>query len=545
MRRKISLAAVACLLGLAAFTPAAEPYFDIAKNLDIFTTLFREVNAYYVDEVNPETLIHTGIDGMLESLDPYTQFIPEDDRDAFSIQTTGQYAGIGALISTLNNRNVITHPYENFPAHRAGVKVGDEIIAVDDKNVRGKTTREISALLKGNPQSGVAITVDRQGKQLTFKLTREQIKINNVTYQGLLDNTIGYIRMEEFTPGASREVEVAWQALRQQGATKLILDLRDNPGGLLYEAVNIVNLFIPKGKEVVSTKGKVNEWNKSYRTLNQPVDLQTPLVVMIDGGSASASEILAGALQDYDRAVLVGQKTYGKGLVQTPRQLPYGAQVKITTARYYIPSGRCIQALDYGHRAADGSVKRFADSLKSAFKTLNGRTVYDGGGLDPDVAVSLQPYGTALIQLAQSGLIFEYANKYCAEHTAPSSFAGFSLSDAEYKAFEDWLKARKFVYATDLEKQVETLEAAAKQSKVPGGVDPVLLSLKSRISAHHAGYMTRFRSEIQPLLEEEIGFHTSLHRGRTEASFDHDETLREARRLLSDGDAYQKLLMPR
>lgn len=544
MKRKISLAAAVCL-GLLAFTPVTDPYFDIARNLDIFTTLFREVNAYYVDEVNPESLAQTGIEGMLESLDPYTDFIAEEDMEAFSIQTTGQYAGIGALISTLNNRNVVTHPYENFPAHRAGVKVGDEIIAVDGKTVRGLTTRETSVLLKGNPQSTVSITVDRQGKQFQFKLTREKIKISNVTYSGMLEKDIGYIRLEEFTPGASREVEAAMQALKAQGATRLMLDLRDNPGGLLYEAVNIVNLFIPKGKEVVATKGKVSDWNKSYSTLNAPVDLQTPLAVLIDGGSASASEIVAGALQDYDRAVLVGQKTYGKGLVQTTRQLPFGAQVKITTARYYIPSGRCIQAIDYAHRSADGSVKRFADSLKNAFKTSSGRTVYDGGGLDPDVPITRAPYGSALIQLAQSGLLFEYASKYCFEHPAPASFVNFSLSDTEYKAFDAWLKSRKFAYATDLEKQVEGLAEKAKQVRTPTTLDPILQSMKGKITANHAGYMTRFRDEIQPLLEEEIGFHAALHRGRTEASFDHDATLLEARRLLSDRDAYQKLLTPR
>lgn len=543
MKRKISLAVVAATV-LLAFTPAAEPYFEIAKNLDIFTTLFREVNAYYVDEVNPKPLVHTGIAGMLESLDPYTDFIPEEDLEAFSIQTTGQYAGIGALITTLNNRNVVTHPYENYPAHRAGMRVGDEIIAVDGKNVRGKTTRETSLLLKGSPRSEVTVTVDRQGKEISFKLTREQIKINNVTYQGMLDNQIGYIKMEEFTPGASREVETALATLRQQGARRFILDLRDNPGGLMYEAINIVNLFIPKGKEVVSTKGKVREWNKSYATLNAPVDLETPLVVLIDGGSASASEIVAGALQDYDRAVLVGQKTFGKGLVQTTRQLPYKAQVKITTARYHIPSGRCIQAIDYTHRKADGSVQKFADSLKQAFKTMQGRTVYDGGGLDPDIVVTRAPYGSALIQLAQSGLLFEYATKYSAEHNPPSSFINFSLNDTEFAAFDSWLKVRKFVYTTDLEAQVTRMLDESTTNPHAEDLKPALQTMKGKISANHAGYLTRFRDEIQPLLEEEIGFHMALHRGRVEASFDHDKEVLEAKRILFDDAAYRKILQP-
>lgn len=543
MKRKISLAVVAATV-LLAFTPAADPYFEIAKNLDIFTTLFREVNAYYVDEVNPKPLVQTGIVGMLETLDPYTDFIPEEDLEAFSIQTTGQYAGIGALITTLNNRNIVTHPYENFPAHRAGMRVGDEVVGVDGKNVRGKTTRETSLLLKGSPRSEVTVTIDRQGKEISFKLMRELIKINNVTYQGMLDNQIGYIRMEEFTPGAAREVENALNSLRHQGARRYILDLRDNPGGLMYEAINIVNLFIPKGKEVVSTKGKVREWNKSYATLNAPLDLETPLVVLIDGGSASASEIVAGALQDYDRAVLIGQKTFGKGLVQTTRQLPYKAQVKITTARYHIPSGRCIQAIDYTHRREDGTVQKFADSLKQAFKTLHGRTVYDGGGLDPDIVVTRAPYGSALIQLAQSGLLFEYATAYCAEHTPPASFINFSLSDTEFTSFDSWLKGRKFVYTTDLEAQVANMLDESKANPHAEDLKPTLQTMKGKISDNHAGYLIRFRDEIQPLLEEEIGFHMALHRGRVEASFDHDKELLEAKRILSDDAAYRKILQP-
>lgn len=544
MKKKLSITAVA-LIALLAFTPAAEPYFEIAKNLDIFTTMFREVNTFYVDEVDPQSLTQSGIEGMLESLDPYTTYIPEEEKEAFNIQTTGQYAGIGALISTLNNKNIVTHPYEGFPAYRAGIKVGDEITSVDGKSVRGKTTRETSTLLKGLPQSEVTVSIDRQGKEFSFKVSREQIKINNVTYRGMLENGIGYIRMEEFTPGASAEIESAVHWLKQQGAKSLILDLRDNPGGLLYEAVNIVNLFVPKGKEVVSTKGKVADWNKSYATLNQPIDLQTPLIVLVDGGSASASEIVAGSLQDYDRAVLIGQKTYGKGLVQTTRQLSYGAQVKITTARYYIPSGRCIQARDYSHRERDGSVKRIPDSLKHPFKTARGRTVFDGGGLDPDVPVSQEPYGSALIQLAQSGLIFEYASKYCFEHPQPASFTTFSISDADYQAFDRWLKTKKFVYSTELEKQVDGLIEKAKENSYQSDLQPALLAMKGKIAENHAGFMTRFRDEIQPLLEEQIGFHYTLHRGRVEASFDHDKTLLEAKRILADAKAYENLLQPR
>ena len=544
MKTKISLAVVGCIV-LLAFTKPADPYFDVLKNLDIFASLFREVNALYVDEVDPKALIQTGVQGMLETLDPYTDFIPEEDLEAFNILTTGQYAGIGALISSINNRTVITQPYENFPAHRAGIRVGDEIVSIEGKDVKGKSTSETSALLKGPPHSEVTIVVSRQGKNLTFKMTREQIKISNVVYQGVLENHIGYIKLDDFTPGAAKEVEDAVTSLKQQGATTLILDVRDNPGGLLYEAINMVNLFIPKGREVVATRGKVREWNKSYASLNTPIDLQTPLIVLIDGGSASAAEIVAGSLQDYDRAVLIGQKSFGKGLVQTTRQLSYNTQLKITTARYYIPSGRCIQALDYTHRGKDGSVKKFADSLKSAFQTKNGRTVYDGGGLDPDIAIIRRPYGSALIQLAQSGLIFEYATHYCNQHPDLKSLVNFKLTDSEFQQFADFLNEKKFVYSTDLESQLKTLTESAKQSRQYEELQANLQAIKSKVSGSHTGYMLRFRDEIQPLLEEEIGFHATLHKGRAEASFDHDPELLEAKRILGDLESFQKLLMPR
>ncbi|MBA4146121.1 MAG: peptidase S41, partial [Cytophaga sp.] len=419
MRKSVKIGLAVSAIAIAvAFTKPAEKYFDIAKSLDIFSTLFKEVNAFYVDEVDPKKLVDTGIAGMLQSLDPYTDYIPEEDLESFSIQTTGQYAGIGALIGIVNNKAVITNPYYGFPAQQAGLHVGDEFISLNGKNVQGKSTSEISAMLKGKAKTELDVVVKRYGQKedLKFKIQREKIKITNVVYQGLVDGSIGYIKLDDFTPGAGKEVEQAVVSLRAKGAKKIMLDLRDNPGGLLHEAVNIVNVFIPKGLEVVSTKGKVQEWNKTYNTLNEPIDTEIPLVVLTSQGSASASEIVAGALQDYDRAVLIGQKTFGKGLVQTTRQLSYNAQLKVTTAKYYIPSGRCIQALDYAHRKSDGTVVRFADSLKTEFKTKHGRKVYDGGGLDPDYPVKNELVSPAVIELINSGLVFEYASKYCGEH---------------------------------------------------------------------------------------------------------------------------------
>lgn len=536
------------VVALLAFSRPAEKYFEIAKSLDIFTTLFKEVNAYYVDEVEPRKLVDKGINSMLESLDPYTHYIPEEDLEAFSIQTTGQYAGIGALIGQINKKTVVTHPYFGFAAYRQGVRVGDEFIQVDGQDVKGRPTTEVSALLKGKPKTSVELVLRREGvkENLTFRIERERIKISNVVYEGMIDNNLGYIKLDDFTPGAGKEVEDAVVRLKKSGAKSLILDLRDNPGGLLYEAVNIVNVFIPKGKEVVSTKGKVQEWNKTYTTLNDPIDQDIPLAILTSGGSASAAEIVAGALQDYDRAVLVGQRTFGKGLVQTTRPLSYNAQLKVTTAKYHIPSGRCIQALDYAHRKQDGSVERFADSVKTAFKTASGRKVFDGGGLDPDVAVSSETLGAIGSELIASSFSFDYATKYVAEHGAsPATMKGFRLSDAEYQKFVAWIKTQNFVYPNLLERQTDELIASARNERYYDELSSGLSELKSKIKANRDGDYTRFKKEISAILEDEIAFHYSLHKGRTELMLDRQPEILEASRILADLPTYRKLLQPR
>jgi carboxyl-terminal processing protease len=536
------------ILLVFAFTRPAEKYFEIAKSLDIFTTLFKEVNAYYVDEVDPRKLVDKGINSMLESLDPYTHYIPEEELEAFSIQTTGQYAGIGALIGQVNKKTVVTHPYFGFAAHRNGVRVGDEFIKVDGQDVKGRPTSEVSTLLKGKPNTTVEIVLRRDGVKddITFRIERERIKISNVVYEGMMGANIGYIKLDDFVPGAGKEVEEAVVRLKKSGAKSLILDLRDNPGGLLYEAVNIVNVFIPKGKEVVSTKGKVPEWNKKYTTLNDPIDLEMPLAVLTSGGSASAAEIVAGALQDYDRAILVGQRTFGKGLVQTTRPLSYNAQLKVTTAKYHIPSGRCIQALDYTHRKQDGSVERFADSAKTAFKTVNGRQVFDGGGLDPDVVVEAETIGSVGAELIASSFAFEYATRYVAEHPAvPSTMKGFRLSDSEYAQFVDWIKKQDFEYPNLLERQTEELIASAKNERYYDELSGSLNALKSKLQSNRDGDFVRFRKEISAILEDEIAFHYLLHKGRTELMLDRQPEILAASRLLIDAASYQKLLQPR
>lgn len=544
-RKLVAIVISALALGLAAFTVPADRYFDIAKSLDIFATLVKEVNSSYVDEVDPKKLIDTSIHGMLEQLDPYTDYIPKESLEAFSIQTTGEYAGIGALVGQINHKTVITNPYVGFPAYRAGIRVGDELIAVDGKDVQGKPTGESSALLKGIPKTEVEVVVKRYGEPgtLKFNLVREKIKISNVTFQGLLDKEIGYVKLDEFTPGAGREVAEAVAKLKSLGATKLILDLRDNPGGSLYEAVNIVNVFIPKGKEVVSTRGRAAESNKTYNTLNNPVDLEIPLAILISGSTASASEIVSGSLQDYDRALLIGQRTFGKGLVQTTRQLAYDAQLKITTAKYYIPSGRCIQALDYAHRLSDGTVTKFPDSLKREFKTKIGRKVYDGAGLDPDIALAAESIASTAVELIASGLIFEYASKYCGEHKSiPLSMRQFRLSDEEYYKFIDWLKTQHFDYKPELENKIEALIKSAKSEKYFEELQTSLNELKNKIEEVHQNDFTLFKSEITKVLEHEIAFHFQLAQGQVEVSSNRDPEIIEAKKLLSDIARYKQLL---
>ena len=546
MSRKIRILGVAVLIfcALLAFRTTGEKYFEIAKSLDIFATLFKEVNAYYVDDVNPKKLVETGINEMLNQLDPYTDYIPEEDLEAFSILTTGQYAGVGALIGIVNKKAVITNPYVGFPAERGGIRVGDEIVSVDGKNVQGRSTSEVSSHLKGKANTEVQVEVKRSGQKenLKFKLVREMIKISNITYYVMIDDETAYIKLDEFTPGAGKEVEEALNKLKKQGAKKLIIDLRDNPGGSLYEAVNIVNTFIPKGKEVVATRGKVPEWNRSYTTLNNPVDTEIPLAILTSGGSASASEIVAGSLQDYDRAILVGQKTFGKGLVQTTRQLAYNAQLKVTTAKYYIPSGRCIQALDYEHRKTDGSVEKFPDSLKREFKTANGRKVFDGAGLDPDVSINADQYSIALIELAGSGLIFDYASKYCGEYEGPADFRSFRLSDGEYQKFVSWIKEQKFSFGSETDKKADDLIASAKKERYYDDLQTPLKELKSKMDQNKSSIFLKFKPEVSKFLEQEIAFHYLLTKGQIEAGMDRDAEILEAKKILSNPTEYKKLL---
>ncbi len=532
------------IAGFFSFNNPDERYFEITKNLDIFATLFKEVNAFYVDEINPNDLIKTGINAMLASLDPYTNYIPEDDIEDYRTITTGQYGGIGAVIGRRSGKNMILMPYEGFPAHKAGLKIGDEILKVDNVDVKDKTTSEISQLLKGQANTKLTITIKRYGVEepITLELTREKITIDNVPYFGMINDDIGYIKLSDFTTNAGKEVKKALEHLKKEGAQKIIFDLRGNPGGLLNEAVNVSNVFLNQGLEIVSTKGKVTEWNKTYRALNQPADTEIPIAVLVNGRSASAAEIVSGAIQDYDRGVLVGQRTFGKGLVQATRPLTFNSQLKITTAKYYIPSGRCIQAINYSHRNPDGSVGVIPDSLKSAFKTKNGRTVYDGGGINPDIEIKPPMPAPITISLVSKGLVFDYSLKYYHEHETIPPAKEFKLSDEEYQDFVNWLSDKDYDYTTKVEKTIESLRKSAKSEKFYEKIKEEIDHLESQVMHNKKQDLMEFKDEIKSMLEQSIAEHYYLMKADFECSFDDDVQIKAAIDVLNDQPRYSALL---
>ena len=527
-----------------SYTEPAERYFEIAKNLDIFATLFKEVNALYVEEVNPNKLVRTGIDAMLGSLDPYTNYIPEDEVEDFRTVNTGQYGGIGAITREIGDRTVVTMLMEGYGAQKGGLQIGDEILKIDDISLAKLTREESGQVMKGQVGTPVSLTIKRYGVEEPIKLEfkRERIKLTNVPYSGMIDNDIAYIQLSDFTPDAAKEVKNALVHLKEKGAKGAILDLRSNPGGLLIEAVNITNLFIPKGKLVVSTKGKIPENNLSYESLNIPVDTEIPVTVLINRGSASASEIVAGTLQDYDRAVVIGEKSYGKGLVQVSRPLSYNSQLKVTTAKYYTPTGRCIQVLDYGHRRDDGSVGSIPDSLKKTFKTTNGRTVYDGGGIDPDIKTQ-NPESHMLTQvLFEKGYIFDYATQYAAKHSEPVDPRTFSLSDDEYQQFLNWMKTKNYSYKSYMEYQLQQFTEEAKKEKYYSELKSQLDLVSARIAESKKNELALHKEEIKMLLEEDIVSRYHLEKGSVESGFKYDKDIKTAAEVLRDNSRYRKLL---
>lgn len=520
--------------------------FEIARNLDIYATLFKELNAYYVDEINPNTLIKTSIDQMLKTLDPYTNFYAEDDIEDYMTMTTGKYNGIGAVVSSAEDKYTIMMIYEDTPAQKAGLQLGDEILKIDGIDLATLADSDPARLLRGQTNSTTKLTIKRFGvqKPMEIPVSRDVVKVTNVPYYGMIDDEVGYIDLKDFTATASREVRNAFQELKGKGMKKLILDVRENPGGLLNMSIEIANVFIPKGEEIVSTKGKVTEWNKTYSAYNPALDTEIPLVVLANNRSASAAEIVSGVIQDYDRGVLIGQRTYGKGLVQTTRDLSYNTKMKITTAKYYIPSGRCIQAIDYSHRNEDGSVGKVPDSLQTAFTTRNGRVVYDGGGVLPDILTEKETHSPLASTLARKRMLFDYAVKYHSEHPTIKPAREFRVTDAEFQNFTKWLADKEYTYTTQVDKDLTELEEAAKKEKSFKAIEEQLKALKSKLTHNKENDLQIHKDELMALLQEEIVKHYYLEKGMKEASFNNDAEMKAALALYKDMDRYESLLKP-
>jgi len=536
--------ALTCIVSVSSYSFVDE-YFEISKNLDIFSSMYREVNIYYVDTTDPGKLMKIGMDAMLESLDPYTNYIPESDIEDYRFMTTGQYGGIGALIRMRDDRIIISDPYEGYPAQKIGLAAGDVILEIDGKSAIGKKTEDVSRALKGSPKTQVKLLIEREGEPepLNFTLTREEIKVKNVPYSAMVEDGIAYIRLSHFTENAGKEVSDALKGLRDSNeVTGIVLDLRGNPGGLLHEAVNVSNIFVERGQEIVSTKGKIKDLDRTYKAINTAIDKQTPVAVLVNSGSASASEIVSGALQDLDRGVIVGQRTYGKGLVQTTRPLSYNSQLKITTAKYYIPSGRCIQALDYSNRNEDGSVGKVPDSLMRKFKTMAGRTVLDGGGVLPDLLTSSVKYSNITNSLLNKNIIFDYASKYSRQHQSIASASEFKLSEADFKDFETYIADKDYDYISTTEKKLSELKESSEKENSFQDISGEFETLKLKMAHSKQQDIRKNKGEIVQLLEEEIISRYYYQQGRIAVALKNDGELAKAIELLRNTSGYVGIL---
>ncbi len=540
------LKVVIILTAIASITSYSfvDNYFEVSKNLDIFSSLYREVNMYYVDSVDPGKIMKKGIDEMLSSLDPYTNYIPESNIEDYRFMTTGQYGGIGAVIRPKGDYVIVSDPYEGFPADKAGLRAGDVILEIDGKTTKNKKTDEISRALKGSPKTEVKLLVKREGEDQPFEkiLTREEIKVKPVPYYGMLDNNIGYIKLNSFTENCAKDVAAALKELKlKNNLAGLVLDLRGNPGGLLHEAVNTSNIFVPRGQEIVSTKGRFKDSDRPYKAINEAVDTEIPLAVLVNSGSASASEIVSGALQDLDRAIVIGQRTFGKGLVQTTRPLSYNSQLKITTSKYYIPSGRCIQALDYTNRNEDGSVGKIPDSLVSEFKTKAGRKVYDGGGIKPDYTTTLKKMNPICNSLVSKSIIFDYASRYRTLHSSIPS-GDFVLSDADWKDFLNYISDKEYDYITKSEKSLEDFKKNAEDELYLATLKTDIETLQSKLKHNKQEDIEKNKTDIVTLLETEIASRYGYQQGRIKESLTHDMEVKKAIEMLNDKITYTGIL---
>ncbi|MDR1154264.1 MAG: S41 family peptidase [Bacteroidales bacterium] len=544
----IGITAIIVLLVSVSFAALSDKEFQIVKNMDIFFSLFRELNLFYVDETDPEKLIGSSIEGMLATLDPYTTFIPESEMEDYKTVTTGQYGGIGASIRDIENAMTITEVSRNNPADKAGLRAGDMLMKIDGQWLTGKTESEVDEMLNGVPNTKLSITYlqAHTKHEITRELARETITIPNVPYYGTLDdaNRVGYIRLSNFSANAGKEVKDALTSLKKTyNIESLVLDVRNNPGGLLVEAVEVVNLFVKRGQEVVSTRGRVKQWDNIYMTRHEPVDTIIPLAVVVNRLSASASEIVAGAIQDLDRGVIVGQRTFGKGLVQATRSLSYNTQLKVTTAKYYIPSGRCIQALDYTHREADGSVGYIPDSLIREYRTLkNSRTVRDGGGVSPDVEALPETLSRIAVTLYVRNLIFSYATEYVQKHDSIAPAKRFALTDKEYEDYVAYLQDKFFDYQTETELTFQKLKDIAIREKYMEDASPEFEALHAKLSHDRFKDLELFKDDIKELVEEEISSRYYYNAGRIANTMRKDSQIRKAADALHDTKKYASLL---
>jgi len=538
--RTAKLVAIGALVftGLATTVVESGNYFEIAKNIEIFTNLYKEVNTYYVDEVDPSTLMKTGIDAMMESLDPYTNYISETQIEGYRFITEGKYNGIGADIRLIDDMPTVVAPYKDAPAQKAGLKAGDKIVAIDGKDTKGKTTDEVSAFLKGYPGTEVELTISRLGeaKNLKITLVRDEVEVSNVPYSGMLNSEVGYIALTTFTREAGAHVAKALQDLKteQPNLKGVVLDLRDNGGGLLAEAVNLCNVFIPKNELVVTTKGKVKDWDRSFKTLNPSIDEQVPLIVLINKGSASASEIVSGTIQDLDRGVLLGQRSYGKGLVQNTRDIGYNAKVKMTTAKYYIPSGRCIQAVEY----KNGEPVDIAEAKRAQFKTRNGRPVLDGGGVKPDVVLDKDASSNILQTLEEKYVVFNYVNQWMLKNPEVKSLEDFHFTD--WNDFIQYLTKQSFDFDTETEKLLKDMKEKSKADGYLALTD--IQALEAKINTAKRADVEKHKDLITDMIEKEIVSRAFFEKGRIQIGLRNDLEIKEAIKLFNDRAKYDALL---
>lgn len=514
--------------------------FEVAKQIEIFTTLFKEVNMNYVDEINPAAIMDKAIKGMLADLDPYTVYFNEQDVVKFKINSTGEYTGIGAIINRKEGKLTIVEPYKNYPADKAGLKAGDEIIKIGDVNL-ADFKEDVGQLLKGAKNAKIEITYVRQGKTLKTELTLNEVALQAVPYFGMADNKTGYIVLSQFNIKATTETKAALESLKASGATQIILDLRDNPGGLLNEAVNICNLFVPKGEVIVTTKSKIKKHNNTYFTTREPVDTTIPLVVLVNGKSASASEIVAGALQDLDRAVVVGSRSFGKGLVQRPVDLTYGTQLKITISRYYTPSGRCIQALDYGHKDKDGKAIRTDAAKYNEFKTRKGRKVYDGGGVAPDLEMDETKQSAIVEALVKNNGIFDFATEYYYKNPSMGTKIP-SISDSDFAAFKQFLKREKFTFDTETELALKETLAAAKKEKIDDGIMQSYQQLLLALEKSENTLLDKSSAQIKTLIRDELIKRYQYKEGLYNYYIKNNPEIKRSTALLNNTAEYTKYL---